>query len=66
VVVVVGLWVHETLGEEEDWVNNLKLSCCGLVSGCNGVARGGEGCRGVTAPPPLLIQRVGMGGEVVW
>jgi hypothetical protein len=63
VVVVTGLWVCETRGEEGDWVKNLKPSHGGLVSSCNGVARGEKGCRGITVSPPVLIQRVGMGGE---
>ena len=32
----------------------LKLSCHGSVSSCSGAAESGEGCCGVTAPPPML------------
>jgi len=41
-------------GGEGVGVKKPKLSCCGLVSGCNWVAGGEEGCYCVTVPPPVL------------
>ena len=35
-------------------VKKPRLSHCGLVSGCNGVAGGEEGCHWVTAPALVL------------
>ena len=54
VAVAVGLCVCEMRSVEQVWAKNPKPSCHGLVSGCSGAAGGGEGCGGVTAPPPVL------------
>jgi hypothetical protein len=59
-VVVVGSCGREARGGEGIWVKIPKPSRRGSVSGCNGAAEGGEGCCGVTAPPPVLTQSVGM------
>jgi hypothetical protein len=60
VMVVGGLCSCDARGGERVWVKILKLSPRGSVSGCNGAAGGGEGSCGVTAPPPMLTQSVGM------
>ena len=46
------------------WGENQKLSHWSSVSGCNRAARGGEGCCGVTTPPPMLTY--GWGWGVRW